>query len=166
MRRIALSALALAMTLGSASLVAAQQPGQAQAQQQGRREWQKGRRDLRKKLFKDVKLSDQQKAQIKTINEKYRVQLKEARESLRPAVQEARADRQKGDQAAARAVFERNRGQLEQLRAQREHELREIRALLTPEQQKHFDANVAQLKARMQQRQERRHERQQEKKGF
>ncbi len=171
MRRIALSGLALALTLGTASLVAAQQPAHGQAptaqqQQQGRRgQWRNGRRNLRRELFKGVKLTDQQKAQIKAINAKYRAQAKQAREALRPAMQEARADRQKGDTAAARAVFERNRGQFEQLRKQREQELQEIRAVLTPEQQKQFDANTAQLKARMQQWQQRRRERRQERTG-
>ncbi len=80
MRRIALSGLALALTLGSASLVAAQQPAQGQApaaQQQhqwGRRGQRNGLRNLRRQLFKDVKLTDQQKAQIKAINQKYRAQ--------------------------------------------------------------------------------------------
>ncbi len=171
MRRIALSGLALALTLGSASLVAAQQPAQGQApaaQQQhqwGRRGMRNGQRNLRRQLFKDVKLTDQQKAQIKAINQKYRAQAKQAREALRPAMQEARADRQKGDTAAARAIFERNRPQLEQMRKAREQELQQIRAVLTPDQQKQFDANAAQLKARAQQWQQHRRERQQERKG-
>ncbi len=169
MRRIALSGLALALTLGSASLVAAQQPaqgGQAPAaqQQQGRRgQWRHGRRNMRRQLFKGVKLSEQQKAQIKAINQKYQAQAKQAREALRPAMQEARADRQKGDTAAARAVFERNRPQFEQMRKAREQELQEIRGVLTPDQQKQFDANVAQLKARMQQWQQHRRDRQERK---
>lgn len=171
MRRIALSGLALALTLGTASLVAAQQPAQGQApaaqqQQQGRRgQWRNGGRNLRRELFKGVKLTDQQKAQIKAINEKYRAQARQARAALRPAMQEARADRQKGDTAAARAVFERNRGQFEQLRKQREQELQEIRGVLTPDQRKQFDANAAQLKARMQEWQQHRRERRQERSG-
>ncbi len=171
MRRIALSGLALALTLGSASLVAAQQPAQGQAraaqqQHQGRRgQWDRAGRMGRRQLFKGVKLTDQQKAQIKAINEKYRAQARQAREALRPAMQEARADRQKGDTAAARAIFERNRPQFEQLRKARAQELREIRGVLTADQQKQFDANVAQLKARVEQWQQHRRERQQERKG-
>ncbi len=171
MRRIAFSGLALALTLGSASLVAAQQPQQGQApaaQQQhqwGRRAMRNGQRDLRRQLFKGVKLTDQQKAQIKAINQKYRAQAQQEFKALRPAMQEARADRQKGDTAAARTIFERNRPQFEQMRKAREQELREIRAVLTPEQQKQFDANQAQLKARMEQWQQHRRERQQERKG-
>ncbi len=118
---------------------------------------------MRRQLFKGVKLSEQQKAQIKAINQKYQAQAKQAREALRPAMQEARADRQKGDTAAARAVFERNRPQFEQMRKAREQELQEIRGVLTPDQQKQFDANVAQLKARMQQWQQHRRDRQERK---
>ncbi len=169
MRRIALSGLALALTLGSASLVAAQQPAQGQAPAAQQHEWgRRGHRNgqrLRKQLFQGIKLTDQQKAQIKAINEKYRAQAKQARAALRPAMQEARADRQKGDTAAARAVFERNRPQFEQMRKAREQELQEIRAVLTPDQQKQFDANQAQLRARMQEWQQHRRERQQERKG-
>ena len=170
MRRIALSGLALALTLGSASLVAAQQPAQgeqaptAQKQHQARRgQWQRGHGNMRRQLFKDVKLTNEQKAQIKSINQKYRAQAKQGREALRPVMQEARADRQKGDSAAARAVFERNKGQFDKLRAQRQQELQEIRAVLTPDQQKQFDANAAQLKARAQQWQQHRRERQERK---
>ncbi len=170
MRRIAFSGLALALTLGSASLVAAQQPAQGQApaaqqQHQWRRGQRNGQRNLRRQLFKGVKLTDQQKAQIKAINQKYRAQAQEQFKALRPAMQEARADRQKGDTAAARAIFERNRPQFEQMRKARQQELQEIRAVLTPDQQKQFDANQAQLKARMQQWQQHRRERQQEHKG-
>ena len=172
MRRIAFSGLALALTLGSASLVAAQQPAQGQApaaqqqHQQGRRgQWRNGRRHARRQLFKGVKLTAQQKAQIKAINQKYQAQAKQARLALRPAMQEARADRQKGDSAAARAVFQRNKPEFDRLRAQRQQEQQEIRAVLTPDQQKQFDANVAQLKARMQKWQQHRREHQQEHKG-
>lgn len=153
MRRIALSTLAVALTLGTASIAAAQQPTQApQAQQQraeGQGRWQRQGQHARRALFKGVNLTAQQKEQIKAIHQKYNAQAKPIRDALRPAAQQARADRQKGDQGAARAELERTKPQREQLRSLREQELREVRGVLTPDQQKTFDRNVEQLKARM-----------------
>ncbi len=165
MRRIALSTLAVALTLGTASFAAAQQPGQApQAQQQQQQQWGLGGRWLGQRhrgiraLFKGVKLTDQQKQQIKAINKKYAEQAKPLREAMRPAMQQIRADRQKGDSSAARAEFERTKPQREQLQNLRKQELQEVRGVLTADQQKTFDQNVAQLKARMEQwRQNRQH---------
>ncbi|HEX9106926.1 MAG TPA: Spy/CpxP family protein refolding chaperone, partial [Longimicrobiales bacterium] len=102
MRRIALSTLAVALTLGTASIAAAQQPGQApQTQQQERGQhqgrWQREGRHGRRALFKGVKLTNQQKQQLKAINQKYAAQFKSLREAMRPVAQQARADRQKGD---------------------------------------------------------------------
>ena len=156
MRRIALSTLAVALTLGTASIAAAQQPTQApqgQQQQWGQRgHWQGQRQRGRRALFRGVNLTDQQKQRIKAINQKYVQQARSIREALRPALQQIRTERQKGDTTAARAVFEKTRPQRDQLRSLREEELREIRSVLTAEQQKTFDQNVAQLKARMEQR--------------
>ncbi len=157
MRRIALSTLAVALTLGTASIAAAQQPTQPpQGQQQhqwGQRgaRWQGMRQRGRRALFKGVKLTDQQKQQIKAINQKYAQQAKPIREALRPAMQQIRADRQKGDSAAARTAFQQTKSQRDQLRGLREQEMKEIRAVLTPEQQKTFDQNAAQLRQRMEQ---------------
>ncbi len=166
MRRVALSTLAVALTLGTASLAAAQQPQQPQAQQQPQQQWgqrgqrwQRGQRG-RRALFRGVNLTSQQKDQIKAINQKYAQQARPIREALRPVMQQIRTDRQKGDSTAARAAFEQTRSQREQLRSLREQELKDIRAVLTPDQQKTFDQNVAQLKSRMEQWQRNRQNRQ------
>ncbi len=173
MRRIGFSGLILALTLGAASIAAAQEPTpapqQPQAQQQGQwgqrgRFQRAGRRGLRA-LFRGVNLTAQQKEQIKAINQKYAAQTKPIREAMRPAMQEMRDARQKGDQNAARAVFERTKPQREQLRQIREQELKDVRAILTPDQQKTFDQNAAQLRERMQQWQQRRQQRQQQRQG-
>src|SRR5512146_5287 len=135
MRRIALSTLAVALTLGTASIAVAQQPAQApQAQQQraeGQGRWQRQGLHARKALFRGVNLTAQEKQQIKAIHQKYAAQAKPIRDALRPAAQQARTDRQKGDAAGARAEFERTKPQREQLRSLREQELREIRGVLT-----------------------------------
>lgn len=99
-------------------------------------------------LFRGITLSDAEKASLKAIHGKYAVEAKSARESLKPAMQEARAARQKGDTAAARAVWERNQAGRDRMVELRTRERTEIRAALSVEHQKQFDANVQQLAQR------------------
>jgi len=98
--------------------------------------------------LRGVKPTDAQKAQIKAIHDKYQAQFKSYRESMKPAMEEAKAARQRGDTAAARAAFAKTAGSREQAQALRSQESAEIRAILTPDQQKTFDANIAKMKAR------------------
>jgi len=95
-----------------------------------------------------VKPTDAQKAQIKAIHEKYKAQFQSYRESMKPAMEEAKAARQRGDTAAAKAAFAKTASTREQAQALRAQESAEIRAILTPDQQKTFDANVAKMKSR------------------
>jgi len=98
--------------------------------------------------LRGVKPTDAQKAQIKAIHEKYQPQFKSLREAMKPAMDEAKAARQRGDTAAVRAAFAKTASTREQAQALRAQETAEIRAILTPDQQKTFDANVAQMKSR------------------
>ena len=108
----------------------------------------RGERGPGRSALRGVKPTDAQKAQIKAIHEKYQSQFKSIRESMKPAMDEAKAARQRGDTAAARAAFAKTQGTRQQAQALRSQESAEIRAILTPEQQKTFDANVAQMKTR------------------
>lgn len=143
MRRIALSGLAVALALGSASLLAAQQPQQPQAGQGQQQRWQRQGGRGEGALLRGITLSAQQKDQVKQIRERYRPQFQQIQQSLRQARQ------QSGAQAQGRAGFDRNSPQFQQLRSLREQELRDVRAVLTADQQRTFDQNVAQLKQRM-----------------
>jgi len=98
--------------------------------------------------LRGVKPTDAQKAQIKAIYEKYQPQFKSFRDAMKPAMDEAKAARQRGDTAGVRAAFAKTAGSRQQAQALRAQESAEIRAILTPDQQKTFDANVAQMKAR------------------
>jgi Spy/CpxP family protein refolding chaperone len=98
--------------------------------------------------FRGVKPTDAQKAQIKAIHQKYQAQFKSIHEAMKPAIDEAKAARQRGDTTAARAAFAKTADSRQQAQALRAQEVAEIRAILTPEQQKTFDANVAQMKTR------------------
>jgi Spy/CpxP family protein refolding chaperone len=99
-------------------------------------------------LFRGVNLSDAEKAKIKQVREKYQGEAKGLRESLKPAMQEARAARQKGDSVAAKAAWDRSAADRDKLRALMERERADIRASLSSENQKQFDANVQQLAQR------------------
>jgi Spy/CpxP family protein refolding chaperone len=99
-------------------------------------------------LLRGIKLSDAEQAKVKEIHGKYATEGKTLRESLRPAMEEARAARQKGDTAAARAVWDRNKEGRDRMKALMERERTEIRAALSPENQKQFDTNVQQLAQR------------------
>jgi len=98
--------------------------------------------------LRGVKPTDAQKAQIKAIHEKYQSQFKSFRESMKPAMDEAKAARQRGDTAGVRAAFAKTASTRQQAQALRAQETAEIRAILTADQQKTFDANVAKMKAR------------------
>ena len=86
-------------------------------------------------LFRGVDLTQAQRDQLKTINEKYRAQFQMLRQSVQPDMQAAREARQRGDTAAARAAFERTKASREKMQALMQQERTEVRALLTPEQQ-------------------------------
>ena len=99
-------------------------------------------------LFRGIKLSAAEKAQIKQVHQKYSTEAKSLRESLRPAMQEARAARQRGDTAGVKAAWSKTAGDREKLRALMDRERAEIRTGLTAENQRLFDANAQQLEQR------------------
>lgn len=77
-------------------------------------------------LLRGVALSEAEKTSIKAINEKYRAQGQELRGATRPAREEMREK--------ARALMEQRRT--------------ELRAALTAENQKTFDANAKEMQSR------------------
>lgn len=109
-------------------------------------------------LAKDLNLTDAQKAQVKTIHEKYKSQFESIRTQFKSQTDNARALRQKGDSAGARAVFQKTRVDIRQrILAVRQQEQAEIRNVLTTEQRAKFDAAQAQRKQLMEKRGEGRH---------
>lgn len=151
-------ALVVASLVSTASLAGAQAPAQQGTRterhemREGMRAGERGERGL----FRGIKLSDAEKAKRKEIHGKYAAQAKSLREQLKPAMQEARADRQKGDTAAARAVWARNKDTMDKLADLRKSELAETRSALTPENQKLLDANVQKLAKRREEMKEQR----------
>lgn len=141
-------ALVFASLVSAASFAGAQAPASgAQAERHAMGRGMEGERGQRG-LLRGIKLSDTEKAKLKEIHAKYAPEQKQLHESLKPAMQEARAARQKGDSAAARAAFERTKGDRDKMKALMDREHAELRAALSPENQKQFDANLQQLAQR------------------
>ena len=150
MRRSHVIALVITTLVSSAATVQAQTPAQTQGARAEGRGLGRGMegRPGRGALLRGVKLSDAEKGRVKEIHAKYQTESEGLRESLRPAMESARAARQKGDTVAARAAFDRTKGDREKMRALKEREQSEIRAALTLENQKLFDARKAEMAQR------------------
>ena len=159
MIRFRTAALGLALSVGAASLAAAQSttgtsPHASAGARADRAERGRDRR-LGRGLFKGIDLTAEQRQRIRQVHESYRTQWQQLRDQIRPAMQEARAARQRGDTAAAKAAWDRTADARRQAQALREKETADVRAVLTPEQQRQFDTNVAVLKQKLEQRRER-----------
>jgi Spy/CpxP family protein refolding chaperone len=99
-----------------------------------------------KSLFRGIDLTQSQRDQMKVVSEKYGAQYRTLRESLKPDLKAAHEARQRGDTVAARAAWERTSADRERMRTLMEQQKNEVRALLTPEQQKTFDANATKMR--------------------
>ena len=146
--RVALAATAL--SLGSAVVVSAQQQTAQQgvhqnhAQRPDSAHRRFGARGFRgqAQLFKGITLSDAEKANLKTVREKYASQMKATREQSKPDMQAMRDARQRGDTAALEALWQKGAAQREQNKQVMQAERNDLRAALTPANQTKFDANV------------------------
>lgn len=99
-------------------------------------------------LLKGITLTDAQKTQLKALRPQG------GRDSVDRTVQRAtmekiREARQRGDTVTAKALMQEARVKMQ--REQEQH-VAQIRRILTADQQKQFDANVAEMKQRMAQR--------------
>ncbi len=150
MRNSRVLALVVASLVSTASFAGAQAP--AAGQQDGRRAMGRGIEGRRAgpggRALRGLNLSEAEKAKVKEIRAKYVAEGKTLRESLKPTMQEARALRQKGDTAGMRALFEKNKPVRDQLQALHVRQQADIRAALSVENQKLFDAKVQQQAAR------------------
>jgi Spy/CpxP family protein refolding chaperone len=125
MKAIRIATLAAALCVGMTSVAAAQgtEPqGQGEARRGG---------GMGGMLLKDINLTDAQKAQVKTIRDKYVPQLLELR---------------KTSQATGGPPDEATRTKMMDIQSKQSNE---IRAILTSDQQATFDKNLAEMKAGM-----------------
>lgn len=138
-------ALGLALSFGAAGLASAQATQQPQQREHAGRNWRRG--GPGGELLKGITLSPEQKAKLKELRKNE--QSNASREQFQKAMADARAARQRGDTAAAKAQMKTLREQMQKTQEQR---LASMRSVLTPDQQKTFDANLAQWKERVAQR--------------
>ena len=103
-------------------------------------------------LFRGIELTDAEKASMKTVREKYKDQFKALHDSFKPQREEIRAARQRGDTAAARAIWAKSADQREKARALETQMRGDLRAALTPAHRDQFDKNTAAMKERMERR--------------
>lgn len=140
-------ALVVATLVSTASFAGAQVTSSRTARASRAQDRVPAQRGSREGLLRGVTLSEAEKGKVKEIQAHYRTEAQSLRESMKPALAEARAARQKGDTAAARAVLDRTKGDREKAKALRTRQMADVRAALSPEHQKAFDANVKQAKA-------------------
>lgn len=122
-KALRMAALGVALLVGGATLAQAQAGG---AQQQGER---RGGRNME---LNGIELTDAQKVQLEAIQKKYQ-----------PEMMSIRNDMMNGGD---RAELMKKAAEL------REKSAKDIRAILTPDQQVVFDKNLAEQRAKMQQR--------------
>lgn len=94
-------------------------------------------------LLKGITLTDAQKAKLDTLREAQRTAMQAQRGQGRPDMAAIREARQKGDTVTANRLMAEQRKTME---AHRDAQFAAIRAILTADQQKQFDANVAEMK--------------------
>jgi Spy/CpxP family protein refolding chaperone len=126
MKVIRIATLAAALCVGLTSIAAAQSTEPAP---QGQGEARRGG-GMGGMLLKDITLTDAQKAQIKTIRDKYVPQQMELRKSAQ----------------ATGSVDDATRAKMMDLQTK---QAADIRAVLTADQQAQFDKNLVEMKARM-----------------
>ncbi|HYS69553.1 MAG TPA: hypothetical protein VEM14_04880 [Gemmatimonadaceae bacterium] len=126
MKAIRIATLVAALCVGMTTVAAAQSTEPQQGQGEGRRGGGMG-----SWLLKDITLTDAQKAQVKTIRDKYVPQQMELRKQA---------------QAVGGPPDEATRTKMMDLQNKQSAE---IRAILTADQQVQFDKNLAEVKERM-----------------
>ena len=99
-------------------------------------------------MMKQLGLTVDQKARVKAIHAKYASQFKAARAASKPDMAAMKAARTRGDTASMRVAREKMRADMAPSMKLRQQEMAETRAVLTPDQQKKFDAERATMKAR------------------
>ena len=165
MRKTVVMALGLAASLATVAAAQQQQPGAEPPRREDHRGGRFEGRDggPRGLLFKDIKLTDAQKTQLKELRKAEHDKFAANRDQWKKEREELKAARQRGDTVAVKAIRDRQRATMEQARSQ---QLEAIRNILTPEQRVQFDKNVAELKQREQERARRFGERGPRGKGF
>ena len=142
MRNLSIVA-ALAVALAGAQAVHAQTPRDSTAHKWGGRGMRGGPGMMEHALFKNITLTDAQKAQLEKLQKTERASMGTDGGARRAEFDAIRKARQSGDTVTANRLMLEQRSKMDQRFAAH---TAAIRAVLTPDQQKQFDANIAELK--------------------
>jgi Spy/CpxP family protein refolding chaperone len=143
MRKLSIFA-ALAVSLAGAQAVHAQAPRDSTAHKWGGRGARGGPGMMEHALLKSVTLTDAQKAKLEQVQKSERASMTADSGARRAAFDAMRKARQSGDTATASRLLLEQRTKMDQQFAAHSAA---VRAILTPQQQKQFDANVAEMKS-------------------
>lgn len=152
MRKLALFAAVAASLVGAPALFAqapqAQTP-QAQATRDsswhGRRGGRGGSAMLERGLLENITLTAAQKTQLEQVRKAERAKMKADSGTRRADFDAIRKARESGDTATAKRLMQEQRTKME---ARLQEHAAAVRAILTPDQQKQLDSNLAELKTR------------------
>lgn len=150
MRKNVIVAVGLALSL--AGVASAQQGERGKRPEHGGRGGPPASGEMRGRggpdglLLKGIELTEGQRTQIAQLGKTQREASAAKREARKSDMEQMRAARQRGDTAAVRAAMQRNRQEMEQVRAQH---VAAIRNILTAPQRVQFDRNVAELQERV-----------------
>ncbi|HEX7051852.1 MAG TPA: Spy/CpxP family protein refolding chaperone [Longimicrobiales bacterium] len=99
-------------------------------------------------LFRGIELSDEQRAQLRAVHDTFRAEFEAMHAELAPLRKQLAEARRSGDRERVRQLMADARAAREKAKPVHERMLAAMRAVLTPEQQAQFDANVARLQER------------------
>ena len=147
--------LGLALIVGAAGAAAAQgtrpdaRPDSAR-RERGEAKGERGERGMRRggrdgALLRGITLTDAQKTRIQELRKSQQPEMQKTREQFGAVMKEARDARQRGDTATARAKMTQVKTAMD---AQRDRQIASLRTILTADQQKQLDANIASFKER------------------
>ena len=143
MRKLSILA-ALAVSLAGAQAVHAQAPRDSTAHRWGGRGGRGGPGMMEHALLKNITLTDAQKAKLEQVQKSERASMTADSGARRAEFDAVRKARQSGDTVTANRLMLEQRTKMDQQFSARSAA---VRAILTPDQQKQFDANVAEMKS-------------------
>jgi Spy/CpxP family protein refolding chaperone len=143
MRKFSILA-ALAVSLAGAQAVHAQVPSDSTAHRWGGRGGPGRPGMMEHGLLKNITLTDAQKAKLAELLKTEHASMAADSGATRAQFEAVRKARQSGDTVTANRLMAEQRTKMEQQFAER---TAAVRAVLTPDQQKQFDANVAEMKS-------------------
>ena len=142
-KRAFLAAFSAAALMGTATIARAQATGEPPARGMGMGRAGRMGGGMDRMLLKGITLTDAQKTQLQQLHKAERDKMQAGGQNFRADMRAIRDARQKGDTATVNRLMSERRTQME---AQRTQMVAGLRSILTGDQQKQLDANLAEMK--------------------